>query len=363
MKRRRTKRVYIGAVPVGGGAPVSIQSMTKTRTADIRATAREITRLAKAGCDIIRVAVRDTHDSAGLAAVVRRSPLPVVADIHFLSRLAHEAIDAGVAAVRLNPGNISRRKDVLPILDHARARRIPIRIGINAGSLAPSRGRPASRMVRSALASLALCEEAGFRDCIVSLKSHSVTETVEAYREMGRRCRYPFHLGITAAGPLSSAVIRSSVGIGTLLLEGLGDTIRVSVTGDPLDEVRIGKEILAAAGMRREGIQIISCPTCGRCDLDLRSMVHEFESALKKRPALADGRTLKVALMGCVVNGPGEAREADIGIACGPREGVLFCKGRRVARVPASRCVKELIGSIMKLRKEPGISLCLCITV
>ncbi|MBI4335180.1 MAG: flavodoxin-dependent (E)-4-hydroxy-3-methylbut-2-enyl-diphosphate synthase [Candidatus Omnitrophica bacterium] len=347
--RRKTKQIRAGGVRIGGGAPISVQSMTKTDTRDAAATIRQIKQLEGLGCDIIRVAVLDAAAARAIKKIKKAIKIPLVADIHFHYNLAMEAIKNGADKIRLNPGNIRKREDIARVISLAKKKRIPIRIGVNSGSV---RGG----MVETALGYIKLFESLGFHDIIISLKASDAAATIDAYREMAELCDYPFHLGVTAAGPSERGIIKSSVGIGTLLAEGIGDTIRVSLTGDPGDEVRVGKEILNSLNLTTGGIDIISCPTCGRCAVDLVKVAREFEEALhtsghpsgqimsSKGPR--DQRHLKVALMGCVVNGPGEARDADIGIAAGKGCGMLFKKGKPVKKIAEKDFVKVLLNAV-----------------
>jgi (E)-4-hydroxy-3-methylbut-2-enyl-diphosphate synthase len=326
---------------VGGGAPVSVQSMTKTHTEDVDGTLAQIGRLAEAGCDIVRCAVPTEAAARALAEVVAASPLPVVADIHFSHRLALAALEAGVAKIRLNPGNLRRPELVRRVAAAARERGVPIRVGVNSGSLPPGEGALPERMVEGALGQCRLLEEAGFEDLVVSLKASDAATTVAAYRLAAARCDYPLHLGVTAAGPPAAAVVKSAVAIGTLLCEGIGDTVRVSVTGPPEDEVACGLAILEAAGLRQAGIEILSCPTCGRCRTDLRPVVEAVDRALAGRKG-----PVKVAVMGCEVNGPGEAREADVGLAAGKGGGWIFAAGRKLRKVAREDFVRELVKEV-----------------
>ncbi len=347
-----TRRIHIGAVPVGGGAPVSVQSMTNTKTTDTPATLAQIRALAAAGADVVRLAVPDRAAAENLGAIVRQSPVPLVADIHFDYRLALEAIRQGIAALRLNPGNIGGEEKVRAVVEAAKAAGVPIRIGVNAGSLdrelLRKYGAPtAEALVESALQHVRILEAMDFRDMKISLKAHDVPLTLAAYRLMSQRVEYPLHLGITEAGTPKSGVIKSAVGIGALLAEGIGDTIRVSLTGDPVVEVRVANEILKSLGLREYGPTLISCPTCGRTSIDLPAIAAEVEARLDgiKEP-------LSVAVMGCVVNGPGEAREADVGIAGGKGEGLVFRKGEILRKVPEGALVTELFREIDALLAE-----------
>ncbi|MEA3305578.1 MAG: flavodoxin-dependent (E)-4-hydroxy-3-methylbut-2-enyl-diphosphate synthase, partial [Candidatus Omnitrophota bacterium] len=305
----------------------------------------------KAGCDIVRLAVRDKDSVAALKRIIERSDIPVVADIHFIPKLAIGSIEAGASAIRLNPGNIRRKNDIEAIVKKARERKIPIRIGVNSGSLDIKEKTTAESMVKSALDYIKIFERKGFYDIIISLKSSDVRETIEAYRKMSALCDYPFHLGITAAGPLISAVVKSGIGIGTLLQEGIGDTIRVSLTGPSLEEVETAKEILSSLKLRRFGPEIISCPTCGRCDIDLKELVDEFSKRLEEHKLPDFKPPLKIAIMGCVVNGPGEAKDADIGIAGGKGSGTLFIRGRKVRDLKQDEFIDALIGEIKNMTR------------
>lgn len=352
MERKKTRRVYIGSVPVGDGAPVTVQSMTNTPTADVAATAAQIRALTAAGCDIVRLAVPDMAAAKALGEIIRAVEVPLVADIHFDYRLALEAIRQGIAALRLNPGNIGSAERVRAVTQAAKAAHIPIRIGVNAGSLDKALlakyGRPtASALVESALQHIRLLEAEDFHDIKISLKAHDVPLTLAAYREMSAAVDYPLHLGITEAGTPQSGKIKSAVGIGALLAEGIGDTIRVSLTGDPIIEVQVANEILKALGLREYGPTLIACPTCGRTAIDLPRIAAAVEARLAEVQ-----RPLQVAVMGCVVNGPGEAREADVGIAGGRGEGLVFRKGEIVRRVPEDRLVDELFKEIEALLEE-----------
>lgn len=353
--RRKTREIRIGKVKVGGGAPVSIQSMVKVATADTAAVIRQIKTLERAGCEIVRVAVKSVADAEAIRAIKRKITIPLVADIHFDHRLALKSIAAGVDKIRINPGNMRRREDILAVARAARGARIPVRIGVNSGSVkvvpgsqlsVPSKRRKdiAAELVDAALKSIKVFEAADFRDIIVSLKASDVVSTVDAYRRLGALCGYPFHVGITAAGPYDSGIVKSAIGIGALLLDGIGDTIRVSLTADPVEEVFAAKRILSALGMRRSGPEIISCPVCGRCQVNLGNVVRKLESKLKAQSSKLKGKeNIKIAVMGCEVNGPGEAREADIGIAAGKGSGALFVRGRIVRRVKEKDFVKAIL--------------------
>ncbi len=342
-KREDTRPVFVGGRQLGGGAPVLIQSMTKTDTADTAATLAQIRELAAAGCELVRVAVPDDRAAAALKELVLKSPLPLVADVHFSHRLALAALDAGVAKLRINPGNIGGFDRLAQVVRRAAAKGIPIRVGVNAGSLEKRLlqrdGRvTASALVESALDSIRLMENLGFRDLVVSLKASSVPLSVQAYRQLAEKVNYPLHIGITEAGTSFTGTVFSAVGIGALLLDGLGDTLRVSLTAPPVEEVRVAREILKAAEVRQFGPRVISCPTCGRCQVELEALARRIEEKVStlKEP-------LKVAVMGCEVNGPGEAREADLGVACGRNMGLIFSGGEVVRKVPADRLVDEFM--------------------
>jgi (E)-4-hydroxy-3-methylbut-2-enyl-diphosphate synthase len=349
IKRRPTRRIHIGNVPVGDGAPITVQSMTSTDTRDVDATVTQIRRLMLAGCEIIRVAVPDMDAAAAIADIKKQIDIPVIADIHFDYKLALAAAQAGTDGLRINPGNIGGRKKIRAVTDAARDRGIPLRIGVNAGSLEKDilkkNGRvTAEGLVESAIRQIDLMDSLGFSDLKIAIKSANVPMTVDAYRQLAARCDFPFHVGVTEAGGLYPGIVKSAVGIGMLLAEGIGDTLRVSLTRDPVEEVRVGFEILKALGIRQRGPDIISCPTCGRCQIDLFSIAEQVEQALMTRTA-----PIRVAVMGCVVNGPGEAREADVGIAGGQGEGVLFKKGKVIRRVPEADLVAVLLDAISEI--------------
>ena len=346
MTRNDTKQIHVGGVAVGGGAPVSVQSMCNTPTADAEATLAQIRRLAAAGCDIIRVAVPDGDAADAMARICAESPLPVVADIHFDYRLALRCVEAGVAKIRINPGNIGGAERVRAVAEACAGRGIPIRIGINTGSLEKrlleKYGAPtAEAMAESAADHAELLERFGFSDICLSLKASSVPLTLAAYRLAAERFPYPLHLGVTEAGTLWQGTVQSAMGIGAALLEGIGDTIRVSLTADPVEEVRAGIAIVKAAGLRRGGVKVVSCPTCGRTQIDLIAAANEVERRLQ-----GCARDITVAVMGCVVNGPGEAREADYGLAGGRGEAALFRHGEIVCKVPEPQMVDALLQMI-----------------
>ncbi|MFA5156911.1 MAG: flavodoxin-dependent (E)-4-hydroxy-3-methylbut-2-enyl-diphosphate synthase [Candidatus Omnitrophota bacterium] len=348
IKRRETRIIKIGNVRIGAGYPVAIQSMAKAKTSDIQSVLKQLHELKAAGCEICRLAVKDKEDALAIKAIKRQAKLPLVADIHFDWQLALIAINSGVDKIRLNPGNIYKRAQVEAIAAAAKAHHIPIRVGLNSGSLpgtkhlAPNT-RIADRMVRACLDYIKILEKQRFHDIVISLKASNIFDTVEAYRKMSRACDYPFHLGVTATGLPAGGAIKSSIAIGSLLLDGIGDTIRVSLTDVPQEEVRVAKSILEALSLRRFGPEIISCPTCGRCEVDLIKVVKDLE---RKLPAISHellNRPLKVAVMGCVVNGPGEAKEADIGIAFGKKDGLLFKKGKPIKKIRFNDCVSVLL--------------------
>ncbi|MDP2929132.1 MAG: flavodoxin-dependent (E)-4-hydroxy-3-methylbut-2-enyl-diphosphate synthase [Candidatus Omnitrophota bacterium] len=337
--RKKTKQIKVGGVKIGSGAPVSIQSMTKVETANVRAVVSQIKSLDGAGCDIVRVAVKTIKDAEAIIDIKRRIKIPIVCDIHFDYRLALECINSGADKIRLNPGNIGKREDIERIVKAAKKRGIPIRIGVNSGSTSID-------FVKSALNYIKLFEELDFRDIIISLKASDVVKTVEAYRRMAALSDYPLHLGVTASGPYDSGIVKSSIGIGALLLDGIGDTIRVSLTADPVEEVAAAKRILSSLNLRKFGPEIISCPTCGRCQVDLISIVNKVDNAVRCTQYAVRKKPLTIAIMGCEVNGPGEAREADIGIAFGKSIGMLFKKGKIVKKVSSKNAVKELLSVI-----------------
>lgn len=348
--RRKSRQVKIGRVAVGGDAPISVQSMTKTDTRDIPATVAEIKRLEKAGCDIVRVAVPNMDAAVSLGEIKRQTNIPIVADIHFNYRLALEAIKQGVDGLRINPGNIGSKEKIRAVVDAARERGIPIRIGVNSGSLEKELlrkyGSPTPEaLVESALKHVYILEDMDFRDIKISVKSTDVVRTIEAYRLIAEKTDYPLHLGVTEAGTVKVGTIKSSVGIGTLLAEGIGDTIRVSLTGDPVEEVYVGINILRSLGLRSNGIEIISCPGCGRLEIDLIGLVNEVE---KRISGINLPRPVKVAILGCVVNGPGEASEADIGIAGGRGKGMLYKNGKLVRSFREEELVDQLVEEIEK---------------
>ncbi len=352
IKRHNTRRITLGGVAVGRGAPVTVQSMTNTRTQDVAATVAQIHRLEAAGCEIVRVAVPDEDAARAVAGIKAQIKIPLIADIHFDHRLAVAAAENGADGLRINPGNIGGRDKVAKVVAVAKERGLPIRIGVNAGSLEKDllkthKGATAQAMVESAMRHVALLEAFDFHEIKISLKASDVPRTVEAYRLLASKTDYPLHLGVTEAGSLYAGTVKSALGIGMLLAEGIGDTLRVSLTRDPVEEVRVGFEILKALGIRQHGPEIISCPTCGRCGFDLFGVVEAVEKALLTRPV-----PLKLAIMGCVVNGPGEAREADIGVAGGDGKGILFRRGKVVRKVPQEQLVETLLAEVDKWERE-----------
>ncbi|MBB5080114.1 flavodoxin-dependent (E)-4-hydroxy-3-methylbut-2-enyl-diphosphate synthase [Nonomuraea endophytica] len=350
---RVSRQVMVGGVPVGGGAPVSVQSMTTTPTHDVNATLQQIAELTASGCQIVRVAVPTQDDADALPEIARKSQIPVIADIHFQPRYVFAAIDAGCAAVRVNPGNIRKFDDkVGEIARAAGDAGVPIRIGVNAGSLDPrllekhGKATPEA-LVESALWECSLFEEHGFRDIKISVKHHDPVVMIAAYRRLAARCDYPLHLGVTEAGPLMQGTVKSAVAFGVLLAEGVGDTIRVSLSAPPVEEVKVGIGILESLGLRQRKLEIVSCPSCGRAQVDVYRLAEEVSAGLEGFPF-----PLRVAVMGCVVNGPGEAREADLGVASGNGKGQIFVKGKVIKTVPESRIVETLIEEALRLAEE-----------
>ena len=354
--RRKSRQIMVGkgkhAVPVGGGAPVSVQSMTTTLTADVNATLQQIAALTAAGCQIVRVAVPSQDDADALPQIARKSQIPVIADIHFQPKYVFAAIDAGCAAVRVNPGNIKAFDDkVAEIARAASDAGVPIRIGVNAGSLdkrlLAKYGRAtAEALVESALWECSLFEEHGFTDIKISVKHHDPVVMINAYRQLAQACDYPLHLGVTEAGPMPAGGVKSAVGIGTLLAEGIGDTIRVSLTDDPVEEVKVGTWILQSLGLRKRGLDLVACPSCGRAEVDVLGLTKRVQEAIEREGLRVP---IRVAVMGCVVNGPGEAREADLGIAAGKGQGFLVVKGEVVDKIPEDRFVERVIAEARKI--------------
>jgi (E)-4-hydroxy-3-methylbut-2-enyl-diphosphate synthase len=348
-QRKNTKKIRVGNVFIGGDSPVTVQSMTNTDTRNAAATVEQIKRLEEAGCDIVRVAIPDNEAAEAVKAIKKATGIPLVADIHFDYRLALTCIKNGVDKIRLNPGNIGGSDRVRKVVDAAKIRDIPIRIGVNSGSLEKHLlekygGVTPEAMVESALGHARILEEHDFDSLAFSLKASSVPMTIEAYRLMSKMTDYPLHIGVTEAGTLFAGTIKSVAGLGCLLAEGIGDTLRISLTGDPVEEVKVGIELLKALGMRKAGVEFISCPTCGRCRIDLIKVANEVEQRLAGYK-----KNIRVAVMGCVVNGPGEAREADIGIAGGDGEALLFKKGEIIRKIPQDSIVDELLAEIEKL--------------
>ena len=343
--RRPTRQIMVGKVPVGGGAPITVQSMTITKTADVEGTLQQIYALAAAGCDIVRCTCNEIEAAEGLAQIVPRSPVPIIADIHHQYKMALAAMEAGVHGLRLNPGNIRRPEHIKAVASEAKDRGIPIRIGVNGGSLDPElydkyggKVTPEA-MVESALREIAYFDEVGFDQIKISVKASNVPLMVEAYRQLSEVTDHPLHLGVTEAGPLPNGLLKATAGIAALLLEGIGDTIRYSLTADPVEEARAGRQLLEALGLReRKNVDLIACPSCGRAEIDVIDVANRAMKAFGERQI-----PLQVAVMGCVVNGPGEAREADLGIAAGNKRGHLFVKGRNVAVVPESEMVEALV--------------------
>ncbi len=349
IQRKKTKQIKVGNVKIGGGAPILIQSMTKVLTSNVRSVVSQIKDLERCGCEIIRVAVKTMEDAEAIKAIKRKIRIPLVADIHFDYRLALSSIMNGADKIRLNPGNIRNRDEIVQVVKAARVARIPIRIGVNSGSVSDRYGSSPDTLVRAALGYIKMFERLGFYDMVLSLKASDVTSTVEAYRKMSRLSAYPLHLGVTAAGSKEQGVIKSSIGIGALLLDGIGDTLRVSLTADPSEEIVAAKRILSSLGIRKFGPDIISCPTCGRCQVDLVRIAREVEAKLfAKHYPLNAKRMPTIAIMGCEVNGPGEARSADIGIAAGKGSGILFVNGKIIRRVKEKDFVKELMKEVLK---------------
>jgi len=347
--KKTTRQIHVGKVAVGGDAPCSVQSMCSTDTRDIAATMVQIAGLAAAGCEIVRCAVPDIDAAVALGEIKSGSPIPVIADIHFDYKLALRVLEAGIDGLRLNPGNIGNRWKVAEVVKAAAERKVPIRIGVNAGSLEKELlekyGHPtAEAMSESALGHIRILEDLNYQEIKVSLKASDVMKTVAAYRTLSSQVDYPMHIGITEAGTIFSGTIKSSVGLGILLADGIGDTMRVSLTGDPLDEVRVGYEIFKSLGLRQRGVNFVSCPTCGRCQINLIKVAEEVERRLQ-----GVDKRITVAVMGCAVNGPGEAREADVGIAGGKGEGLLFRHGEIVRKVPEEQLADALIEEINKL--------------
>lgn len=350
--RRRSRPIHVGSIGIGGDYPISVQSMTNTPTADAGRTLAQIRQLYEAGCDLVRIAVPDREAAAAVADIVKQSPIPVIADIHFDYKLALDAIRGGIHGLRLNPGNIGAAWKVAEVVKAASERQVPIRIGVNGGSLEKRflekyGGPTPEALVESAMEHVRILEALDYHEIKISLKASRVPVMLAAYRQISTIVDYPLHLGVTEAGLPEYGIIKSAVGIGSLLAQGIGDTIRVSLTGSPVAEVPAGRQILQSLELLPGGIQVISCPTCGRTQVDLAAIAREVSSRLNAMPELK-GRTLTIAVMGCVVNGPGEAREADLGVACGKGCGVIFRKGERLDTVPESEIAEALIVEILK---------------
>jgi len=343
--RKNSRQIDLGGIKVGGGAQVTVQSMTKTDTRDVQATVAQIKSLEKAGCDIVRLAVPDMDAAKSLGEIKKQTNIPIVSDIHFDYKLALEAVRQGVDGMRINPGNIGAKYRIKAVVDAVRERGIPIRIGVNSGSLEKDilkkHGSPTPEaLAESAFRHVQILEDLDFRDIKISVKSTDVKKMIAAYRILAESCDYPLHLGVTEAGTYEMGTIKSSIGIGTLLAEGIGDTIRVSLTGDPVDEIAVGFNILRSLGLRRNGIELISCPGCGRLEIDLMKLVKDVEDRISD---IELPRPIKVAILGCVVNGPGEASEADIGIAGGRGKGMLYKDGKLVRSFKENQIVDELV--------------------
>lgn len=349
IERKKTRKLRVGNIYIGGDAPISIQSMTNTKTSDVEATVKQIKALEEAGCEIVRVAVPDMAAAEAISEIKKQISIPLVADIHFNYELALKSMENGVDKIRINPGNIGSKEKVLKVVSMAKEKGVPIRIGVNSGSLEKDILNKyghvtAEGLAESALGHVRILEELDFHDIVISIKSTDVPMAFEAYRLISKKTDYPLHIGITEAGTVYRGTIKSAVGIGAMLLSGIGDTIRVSLTGDPVEEIKAAKEILRACGLYNKGVQFISCPTCGRTQIDLISIAEKVEKALENCE-----KPIKVAVMGCVVNGPGEAREADIGIAGGRDSAVIFRKGEILRKVPEGEIVEALLDEIKKL--------------
>lgn len=348
-KRKKTREVTVGNIKIGGENTISVQSMTNTDTRDAKATIEQINKLEKAGCDLVRVAVPDMVAAKAIGQIKKNVSIPIIADIHFDYKLALEAIEQGVDGVRINPGNIGDVSRVKMVVDKCNEKSLKIRIGVNGGSLEKELlekygSATPEALVESAMGHIKILEDLDFYNTVISLKSSDIFKTIDAYRLISERVDYPLHVGITESGSIKKGTIKSSIGVGALLVEGIGDTIRISLTGDPVEEIAVGKEILRSLGLLNDKIKVISCPTCGRCNIDLISVVDKVESKISELD-----KDITVAIMGCAVNGPGEAREADIGIAGGKGEGLLFKKGEIVRKIKDSDLVEELLDEIGKL--------------
>jgi len=355
--RRKTRQITIGGVAIGGDAPITVQSMTNTDTRDVENTVAQIARLTAAGCELIRVAVVDMDAAEAIRAIRDRITIPLIGDIHFDARLAVAAMENGAQAIRINPGNIGGRDRLAKVVDAAKSHGVPIRVGVNSGSLekdllkkhGPPTPDAPDALVESGLRNVALLEELGFRDMKISLKSSSAMTTVSAYRQLAARCDYPLHLGVTEAGGLIAGTVKSSLALGLLLNEGIGDTFRISLTRDPVEEIRVGYELLRALNIRQRGPELISCPTCGRCEINLFQLAEQVEHYI-----LTVKKPLKIAVMGCVVNGPGEAKEADIGVAGGKGTGIIFKKGKLFKKVTEKDLLPVFLGELEEMLDEKG---------
>lgn len=352
-ERRRARKITIGGVEIGGDAPIRIQSMTTTKTEDVQATLIQAHAIATQGADLVRVAVPHEGDARALPGIVKEAGVPIIADIHFSYRLALMALEAGVHGLRLNPGNIRNPEHIRLVVREAADRRVPIRVGVNAGSLdrrllAQHGGPTPQALVASALEEVKILEDEGFSDIKISVKHQKVPQMIEAYRLLAEAVDYPLHLGVTEAGPPPYGTLKSAIGIGTLLAEGIGDTIRVSLTADPVEEVKVCKQILQALGLRRSTFDLVACPSCGRAELDVIDLTRQVQERLETMNL----PPIQIAVMGCEVNGPGEAREADVGIAAGPGRGLIFSRGRQIGWVPASRMVDALMEEAVKVASE-----------
>jgi len=353
IKRRKSRVIKIGPLAIGGANPIAIQSMTKTRTADVPGTVKQINQLEESGCAIVRLAIKDLADAQALRLIKRRVKLPLVADIHFSYQLAIAAIENGADKIRLNPGNIDKPAQIEAVIRALKAAKIPLRIGLNSGSVkdvGSKKSLMADKLVKACLNYVKIIEKLKFTDIVISLKANNVLDTVAAYRKIAKVCDYPLHLGVTATGSAYNGIIKSSIALGSLLLEGIGDTIRVSLTDNSTEEVRAAKSILESLGLRKSRVQLISCPTCGRCQVDLINIVKDLEEKLSALDENQFSRPLKIAVMGCVVNGPGEAKEADLGVAFGKGEGALFSHGKMVKKVASGDCARVLLQELKSRR-------------
>ena len=356
-ERRTSRKIKVGWVEVGGDAPVTVQSMTTTKTSDVNATLQQMARLVAAGVDIVRVAVPHWEDARALKVIAEHATVPVIADIHFQWKYAMAALEAGIHGLRINPGNIKYQDKVRLIAREAKDRAVPIRIGVNAGSLEKELlakyGRPtAQALVDSALAEARILEDEGFTDVKISVKHSNPGEMIQAYRLLAAACDYPLHLGVTEAGPMPAGGVKSAVGIGTLLAEGIGDTIRISLADDPVEEVKVGNWVLQSLGLRKRGLDLVACPSCGRAEVNVLQLTKDVNEGLERAQLKAP---IRVAVMGCVVNGPGEAREADLGVASGNGKGQIFVRGKVIATVPESQIVETLIEEAMRLAEQGAV--------